>query len=521
MGYKRMVHDEVYDVFRRWHAGHSIAGIAAAKNRSRKTIRKYINDLVKAGFARDKPLPAKADMTDAIDKVLPAHKRMGSIFASLLAHEEELCRLINDRKEPVKPKTAFEIIQAKYGVQASYETFKIFCRRQGLRATSLAAMIRIEIDPGKETQIDYGTVGTLMDYDADRNRKVYAFCGVLSKSRLPFFEFVFTQDEQSFVVSHMDMAEFYGGTTEFYSLDNLKSGVIKPDLYDPTLNKAYAEMAEHYGVFLDPCRVGRSKDKAKVERLIPVARELFRKLKHIHPTADIHELNRHAANWCRNEYGRREHGTTGLPPLQEFEETERACLRPLPAERFEVPIWKKAVVHPDQFITAFKMRFSLPPEYRKEEVWVRKTNNILRIFFKNKMLRQYVLKAGQRVYYQEEDFPAVIREMMHGGYPKYLLEKAKQYGEHAFALVEKVLSPHAYLNARRAQGFLAQMEKYCGKPFFENVCTLALERGVKLPAKFRDMLQFEEAQLELPFKEQVHMSEVGQAMTRPPKYYIN
>jgi transposase len=39
--------------------------------------------------------------------------------------------------------------------------------------------------------------------------------------------------------------------------DNLKTGVIKADLYDPRLNRAYAEMAAHYGCLIDPARSGK------------------------------------------------------------------------------------------------------------------------------------------------------------------------------------------------------------------------------------------------------------------------
>ena len=45
-----------------------------------------------------------------------------------------------------------------------------------------------------------------------------------------------------------------------HKIDNLKTGVIKPDLYDPKLNRAYAEMAEHYGCLIDPARAEETRD---------------------------------------------------------------------------------------------------------------------------------------------------------------------------------------------------------------------------------------------------------------------
>ena len=56
-------------------------------------------------------------------------------------------------------------------------------------------------------------------------------------------------------------------------IDNLKTGVIKPDLYDPKLNRAYAEMAEHYGCLIDPARAEKPRDKPRVERMMPYVRD--------------------------------------------------------------------------------------------------------------------------------------------------------------------------------------------------------------------------------------------------------
>ncbi len=199
-------------------------------------------------------------------------------------------------------------------------------------------MISIELPPGLEIQIDYGRVGQLTDPVTGRNRVVFAFCGQLSNSRLPFIQFVYTQDQSSFAGSFIDMFEYYDGLIEIQSIDNLKAGVIKPDLYDPKLNRSLQEVIEYYGSFIDPCRVGRSTDKGKVERMIPIVRDLFRILKRIHPTADIHRLNEHALCWCRDDYGQKEHGTTGREPLEIFEQTEKQSLKPLPRERFEAPV---------------------------------------------------------------------------------------------------------------------------------------------------------------------------------------
>jgi transposase len=48
-------------------------------------------------------------------------------------------------------------------------------------------------------------------------------------------------------------------------LDNLREGVLKPDIYDPTIHPVYADMLRHYGVVAMPCRVADPDRKGKVE----------------------------------------------------------------------------------------------------------------------------------------------------------------------------------------------------------------------------------------------------------------
>ena len=316
------------------------------------------------------------------------------------------------------------------------------------------------------------------------------------------------------------MLEYYGGATQFISPDNLKSAVIKPDLWDPQINRALAEAAEHYGVFVDPCRVARSTDKGKVERFVPVARELFGMLKALYPSADLGELNRHALQWCREDYGRREHGTTGVAPMEAFE-VERSTLKALPAERFQAPEWKHVSVHAgDQFLTFNKSRFSLPPAWRGLRVWARYAAPLLQLFDNNEhLLRQYVLNDHQRIYWVAEDFPAEVRTMMNGGYPGWILEKGRAFGPAAVELLASVLQPHAYLNARRARGMLDVMATHHGRSYFEEVCQRAKSRSVVLPATLKRMM---EAAARWPaFQHELPLSEFGAQMVRDVRYYTN
>lgn len=48
--------------------------------------------------------------------------------------------------------------------------------------------------------------------------------------------------------------------------DDLKTGVERPDLYDPQLNRSYGELVARYGVLIDPAHARKPLDKPRVER---------------------------------------------------------------------------------------------------------------------------------------------------------------------------------------------------------------------------------------------------------------
>ncbi len=520
MGYRRMDTQDLWEIYRRWIAGQTVSHMAAAEERDRKTVREYIAAMKAVGLSPENEPISREEFGHRTAGVLPQKSERGAPMREKLEpHLGELQQLIGRSEDPLVAKNAFLVVRQKCDLQVSYETFKRFARDNRLGERPRRQIIRIELPPGLETQLDYGKVGHMAVPLEQRNRVVWAFCGILSSCRLPFVQFVFSQDQSSFTGSFVDMVEFYDGVTELISIDNLKAAVVRPDLWDPKINRAFADAAAHYQTFVDPCRVSTPTDKGKVERFVPVARQLFRMLRELHPSAGLAELNRPALTWCREEYGRREHGTTGIAPLEAFE-TEHAALKRLPEQRFVVPLWKRVTVHRgDQFVTFNKMYFSLPPKWRGQTLWACYSAPVLRLYSQESLVRQYVVRPGQKRYWNPDDFPAAVQHMMDGGYPAWLVEQAASYGQSARELISALLSPHAYLNARRARAMLSVMEAHRDKPYFDEVCERARRRSVELPKTLKRM--FETAAGSEQFSRSLSISERGTQMIRDITYYLN
>jgi hypothetical protein len=113
-------------------------------------------------------------------------------------------------------------------------------------------------------------------------------------------------------------------------LDNLKQGVIKPDLYEPELNPVYAAMLAHYGVVADPCRVADPNRKGTVENAIQHAQSTALKGRRFE---SIEAQNVWLAHWEERWAAPRIHGRKKRQVLEMFRE-EQAHLKALPAEGF-------------------------------------------------------------------------------------------------------------------------------------------------------------------------------------------
>lgn len=492
MAYHRRSSMEKWEVIERWHRGQAIAGIAKALGYDRKTVRGYIRQAIRHGLRRDAALPSREEIVD----LFTAEERTGGRGASsinrLSEHLDELKGLIDpdDSNQALKPKLAFEVLIERHGLEGkvSYSSFKRFVKRNLVSLHPRMSTCRLEASPGREVQIDYAKVGVLYDPIEKRKRTLMVFIGTLSFSRHKYAELVFRQDQKSFTGSHVRMFDYFGAVPERVVLDNLKAGVIKPDLYDPSLNRSYRELATHYGCFLDPCRVVHPKDKGKVERDVQTIRQAVRKLMVLNPEADIVELNRLLRRWCMEEYGNRKHGTTNDAPWRLFAEIERPVMSALPFEAFEAADWKKATVHPDHYVQFKRKAYSVPHPYVGRTVWVRGTERLVQIYHDDTLIKQHVVTSSYR-HTDYADFPHNVRSVLEEGLPAALLARSLVIGPHFYSMIESLLSIHAFINLRKAQGLLALADQF-DRPLIEKAASFTMELGLTVtPKLFRTLIE--------------------------------
>jgi len=114
---------------------------------------------------------------------------------------------------------------------------------------------RLEFAPGEEAQVDYGEGALTRVPGTDRYRRPRLFVMTLRYSRRSFRRVEWESSQQTWAKLHEQAWHYFGGSCAYVVLDNLKEGVIKPDLYEPELNPVYRDVLAHYGVVADPARV--------------------------------------------------------------------------------------------------------------------------------------------------------------------------------------------------------------------------------------------------------------------------
>jgi Bacterial protein of unknown function (DUF937) len=120
---------DIADIVARWHAGHSITRISKALGVDRKTVRSYIHEAKEAGLSLDEPLPARQALLTVLYPLVPHLDRPKPAGTQFEDHREEIIEFITRKIDPLKPKTAYEVVCHRHGVTASYSSFKRFVRR--------------------------------------------------------------------------------------------------------------------------------------------------------------------------------------------------------------------------------------------------------------------------------------------------------------------------------------------------------------------------------------------------------
>jgi Mu transposase, C-terminal domain len=459
---------EIVDVLRRYTAGDKIRAMARSTGMDRKTISKYIRIAEGKGFTKESGSNIE-EVAYAIFREIHGDgtDRDGNTRdAILLPHKDSITNWL-EHEDLTLTKVHMKLLRS--GVETSYSSLYRFTQEHiGLGNSGTVRMA--ETEPGEVAEVDFGRLGFLFDKAANRLRALYALVVTLVFSRYQYVHVTRKQDLPALIGGIEDAWAFFGGVTRRLIIDNMKAAVVKSSRYEPIFNRTFLEYSQYQGFIIDPAVARHPQGKATVERQIPYVRENFFKGEEF---IDCEHVQREAVKWCIDVAGMRIHGTTRKRPRVVFEEREKSFLLPLREERFDVPKWSSAKVHPDHHIRFGNALYSSPTEYIGKKVEIRADSKLMRIYHQGAVIKTHPLMPEGRRSTDYEDYPKhktayAMRSC------DYYIGKAKEVGTSCSSFMEQLLSgDFPWSKLRQAQKLIRLSEKY-GTARVEQACGRAL-----------------------------------------------
>jgi hypothetical protein len=384
---------DVTEILVHWHAGRSLNEMSQSLGVDRKTIRKYVAPAVAAGISPGGPAKSEAEWQDLVRGWFPelADTRLRQVtWPAIGEHHDYIAAQL---KAGVRMSTIHQRLRDERGLAASVASFRRYVAAnvpEEARRSQVVVWSPRQAEAGEQAQIDYGMLGRWLDPLSGKLRTVWAFVMVLACSRHMFVRPVLKMDQRAWTECHVAAFEFFGGVPARLVPDNLKTGVDKPDLYDPKINRSYAELAAHYGCLIDPARALKPRDKARVERPMPYVRDSFWRGREF---ASLERMQAEAVRWSAEVAGRRaSRPLEGAAPAAVFEAAEKDALRPLPGEPFVLAMWATAKIGPDIHAQVDKVLYSVPWRHIGKTADVRITATMVQFFIGGQLVKSHPRK---------------------------------------------------------------------------------------------------------------------------------
>ena len=486
---------DVTEILVHWHAGRSLNEMSQSLGVDRKTIRKYVAPAIAAGIGPGGPARSEGEWQDLVRGWFPelADTRLRQVtWPAIAVHHDYIAGQL---KAGVRMSTICQRLRDEQGLAASVASFRRYVAAnvpEEARRSQVVVWNPRQAEAGEQAQIDYGMLGRWLDPLSGRLRTVWAFVMVLACSRHMFVRPVLKMDQRAWTECHVEAFAFFGGVPARLVPDNLKTGVDKPDLYDPKVNRSYAELAAHYGCLVDPARALKPRDKARVERPMPYVRDSFWRGREF---TSLERMQAEAARWSAEVAGRRQcRPLEGAAPAAVFEAVEKDALRPLPAGPFALATWATAKIGPDIHAQVEKVLYSVPWRHIGKTADVRITATMVQFFIGGQLVKSHPRKTRGK----QTDFGDYPPEKIafHMRTPQWCRKQAAGIGPSCEYLIGELLADNALYRLRAAQGVIGLADKHdpgrleaaCAKAIAAGDPSYRTVRGILAAGTERDQL---------------------------------
>ena len=354
-----------------------------------------------------------------------------------------------------------------HGFPASYLSVKRFVRH--LCGSEKQPRAVIATPPGEEAQVDYGSGPMVRNPHTNRYLRTRLFVMTLGFSRKCVRLIVTQSSARTWAELHEIAFRRLGGVPRLIVLDNLREGVLKPDIYDPAINPLYRDVLAHYGATALPCRVGDPDRKGKVESSVGHAQKTPLKGQRFE---FVSEAQAYLDRWEEHWADKRIHGTTKRQVAAMFAE-EKPALLPLPLEPFRYFQYGVRSVNLDGCVEVGAAYYSAPPGWIGRRVNVQWDQRQVRLLDpgNGQLLREHFTQPRGTHRIAPEDRPRQTPLST-----LQLLSRAGRAGKHIGSLCRLMHVAQGEQAVRRILGVLSLARKY-GSAAVDQACSLALDAG--------------------------------------------
>jgi transposase len=357
----------------------------------------------------------------------------------------------------------YQDLVERHGFAHAYNSVKRFVAKRKAREPERFDVL--EYPPGEEAQVDFGKGALTLR--KGRYQRPWLFVMTLKYSGKSYRACVWKADQEAWARLHEQAFHAFGGCPQYAVLDNLKVGVLKPDIYEPELNPSYAALLAHYGVVADPCRIGDPNRKGTVESAVQHTQTTALKGRRFET---LDEQNTWLEHWEQRWAAPRIHGRKKRQVLELFRE-EQASLRPLPATRFRYFRQETRTVDDAGLVQVDASYYAALPAPPHSQVTVRIYDREIEILdAAGTLLRRHekAARKGSFILDKEDRIFNPSRETAR------LLSKAERIGPHTARLAQQLFARFGRPGQRALYGLTNLVRTY-PKADIEAVCARMLE----------------------------------------------
>jgi transposase len=355
----------------------------------------------------------------------------------------------------------------------------------------LSVTMRQSHAAGEKLFVDYAGDGVpvVVDRLTGELRNAHIFVAVLGASNFTYAQATWTQGLADWIAAHTGAFEAIGGVPQLLVPDNTKAAVIKACLYDPQINRTYADMAAHYGTAILPARPRRPRDKAKVEQaVLTIERWLLGRMRN-RTFFSLGEVNAAIGELLRRLNEERPIRRLGVTRRQLLEEIERPALKALPAKPYILAEWRIRRIGIDYHVEIEAHYYSVPYRFARLEVEVRLTARTIEVFHKGERIAAHQRMSGNHKH-------TTIPEHMPSSHRRYagwtiarIREDAARIGAATAALCDLIFDErsHPEQGFRTCLGIVRLARSY-GPHRLEAACAHAIDIGARSYGSLKSIL---------------------------------